>query len=322
MTDRPTFDPFAVLAAARSKSPAPDGCETFAALSQEPKTAINEEIEWVSSNFRNFAAFAGASDPRAASPSSLYLERKKDFSLSLQEVSHDEAPPLADRDRPGLSERAPTSAEAAKLRSNALSACNITENPRIAAAKVSQGPVRETGSEAIAGCVAAKDPETSDAALAGFEERAAFLEYECGLSRAEAETQAQAETANAPGRNARPGPVADTLAGWYVAFARLNPERPPCPGYRFGEWTGVYSRALAFLDTFGEQAEALGWTASRLFGVHETAGIVRVDACGALVLPVSGPVRAITATEVRFGHLTHRQKPGQPAGVPWWEWRR
>ncbi|MCJ2012674.1 hypothetical protein [Methylobacterium sp. J-076] len=66
----------------------------------------------------------------------------------------------------------------------------------------------------------------------------------------------------------------------------------------------------------------MGWTASRLFGVHPTAGIVRVDHCGALVLPVAGPVRAITATEVSFGHLTHREKLSQPQGVPWWEFGR
>jgi hypothetical protein len=73
------------------------------------------------------------------------------------------------------------------------------------------------------------------------------------------------------------------------------------------------------LDQFGPQALALGWTAARLFGVHREAGIIRVDACGALVLTLSGPVRAITATEVSFGHLTYREKPGQPEGVPWWE---
>ncbi|WP_175544146.1 hypothetical protein [Methylobacterium sp. UNC378MF] len=56
--------------------------------------------------------------------------------------------------------------------------------------------------------------------------------------------------------------------------------------------------------------------------MHETAGIVRVDACGALVLPITGPVRAITATEIAFGHLTHREKPGQPQGIPWWEFGR
>ena len=66
----------------------------------------------------------------------------------------------------------------------------------------------------------------------------------------------------------------------------------------------------------------MGWTASRLFGVHWAAGIVRVDHCGALVLPVSGTVRAITATEIRFDHLTYREKPGQPQGVPIWRFGR
>ena len=109
------------------------------------------------------------------------------------------------------------------------------------------------------------------------------------------------------------------LRKWRAGLAELSPDQPPCPGYRSDEWPRTLSRALAFLDTFGPPAEALGWTAARLFGVHPTAGIVRVDACGALVLPISGEVRAITATEIRFGHLTHREKPGQPAGVPWWE---
>ncbi|SDO59158.1 hypothetical protein SAMN05216360_1297 [Methylobacterium phyllostachyos] len=155
-----------------------------------------------------------------------------------------------------------------------------------------------------------------------FDERAAFLEYECGLSRAEAEAQARAETTIIPdGKNA-PAPTADGLAIWRAGLARLDYETAPCPGYRSDEWRSTLARAVAFLDQFGEQAEALGWTASRLFGVHETAGIVRVDACGALTLPVSEEVRAITDREVRFDHLTHREKPGQPQGVPWWEFGR
>lgn len=112
------------------------------------------------------------------------------------------------------------------------------------------------------------------------------------------------------------------LRKWRSALASLSPERAPCPGYRGDEWPRTLARALDFLDAFGVQAEALGWTAVRLFGVHRQAGIVRVDACGALALPISGPVRAITATEIAFGHLTHREKPGQPQGVPWWEFGR
>lgn len=114
----------------------------------------------------------------------------------------------------------------------------------------------------------------------------------------------------------------DGLRKWRSALAALSPERTPCPDYRGDEWARTLARAIDFLDTFGPQAEALGWTASRLFGVHPEAGIVRVDACGGLVLPISGPVRAITATEISFGHLTHREKPGQPEGVPWWEFGR
>lgn len=113
-----------------------------------------------------------------------------------------------------------------------------------------------------------------------------------------------------------------TLRKWRSCLSEMSPDQYPCPGYRGEEWRQVYARALSFLDQFGPQALALGWTAPRLFGVHREAGIVRVDACGGLVLPTSGPVRAITATEISFGHLTYREKPGQPAGVPWWEFGR
>ncbi|MDP4026329.1 hypothetical protein Q8W71_27270 [Methylobacterium sp. NEAU 140] len=127
-----------------------------------------------------------------------------------------------------------------------------------------------------------------------------------------------------------PLPAVDGLALWRAGLARLDPARPPCPGYRIndrtgaqsGEWSRVLARAVAFLNEFGEQAEALGWTAPRLFGAHAEAGIVRVDACGALALPIGGAVRAITATEISFGHLTYREKPGQPEGLPWWEFGR
>lgn len=119
--------------------------------------------------------------------------------------------------------------------------------------------------------------------------------------------------------NPVPLPASDSLALWRAGLDRLHSERPPCPGYRGDEWSRVLARAYAFLDRFGPQAEALGWTAARLFGTHREAGIARVDACGALTLP-GGEVRAITAKEVSFGHLTYREKPGQPVGVPWWEW--
>ena len=112
------------------------------------------------------------------------------------------------------------------------------------------------------------------------------------------------------------------LRKWISAVESLSPDTIPCPDYRLAEWAGTLSRALAFLSTFGPQAEALGWTAPRLFGVHPEAGIIRPDACGGLVLPLGGAVRAITDTEIRFDHLTYRTKPGQPEGVPVWGFGR
>ncbi|WP_342167064.1 hypothetical protein [Methylobacterium sp. SD21] len=171
-------------------------------------------------------------------------------------------------------------------------------------------------------------PGSLAAALPDFEERAAFLEYDCGLTRLAAEAQARAECQQAESAPLvlRPSltaiPREDGLALWRAGIVALSPAAIPCPGYRGDEWECIRSQALDFLDRFGPQAEALGWTAARLFGVHPVAGIVRVDTCGALVLPSAGAVRAIRATEVSFGHLTYREKPGQPQGVPIWEFGR
>lgn len=137
-----------------------------------------------------------------------------------------------------------------------------------------------------------------------------------------AEVSLSGSDATITGKNGVAEVSQEGLRKWRSALANLSPDHAPCPGYRGDEWPRTLARALDFLDAFGVQAEALGWTAVRLFGVHRQAGIVRVDACGALVLPISGPVRAITATEIAFGHLTHREKPGQPQGVPWWEFGR
>lgn len=195
------------------------------------------------------------------------------------------------------------------------------EMPAGSTACLSHSPIEKLGNW---------EKEGGNPALAGrhlpepptFDERAAFLEYECRLSRDEAEAQALAEC-EPPAAKLALGPAAlpqaDDLTLWRAGLALLSPHCAPCPGYRGGEWRQVYDRARTFLDTYGAQAEALGWTAPRLFGVHPVAGIVRVDACGALVLPAGGDVRALTATEIRFGHLTHREKPGQPEGVPLWE---
>jgi len=184
--------------------------------------------------------------------------------------------------------------------------------------------IEETGTDAPLRVLLtlASDPDVQLA----FDERAAFLEYECGLSRAEAEAQAANEIL--PGLPpASPAPIPAPPAGsdravWTAGLARLTPHRAPCPDYRGDEWPRVLANAHAFLDTFGAQAEGLGWRTHELFGVHPEIGTVRPDYCGALTLGVGGPVRLVTAGEIRFGDLTHRRLPGQPQGVPIWEFGR
>lgn len=156
-----------------------------------------------------------------------------------------------------------------------------------------------------------------------FDERAAFLEYECGLTREQAEAQAQAERDAGAAPDIADGlPQTDGLDLWRAGLARLAPHEVPCPDYRPRIWSAVHTRALAFLDAFGAQAEALGWTAPRLFGVHPEIGTVRVDYCGGLVLGLGGEVSAITPTEIHFHNLTHYTKPGQSEGVPIWRFGR
>ncbi len=84
-------------------------------------------------------------------------------------------------------------------------------------------------------------------------------------------------------------------------------------------WEKIRESAIAFVDQFGDEAVALRWTAADLFGVHPSAGVIRVDHCGALM--ISGErVRAIESDRIRFGLTTYyRDLPGRPVGVPVWE---
>ncbi|AWB26204.1 hypothetical protein DA075_35640 (plasmid) [Methylobacterium currus] len=109
------------------------------------------------------------------------------------------------------------------------------------------------------------------------------------------------------------------LREWRAGLNRLSPDRIPCPDYRPEEWAAVLANAWGFLDRFGAQAEALGWQTHELFGVHLTHGTIRVDHCGAIVLVVGGPVRAVTADAIRFERVTYRRRPLAPVGVPIWE---
>lgn len=317
MMERPVFDPFAALAAARGQKTLAEPPKTFAELSQTTEPAFDETNQGLDDNFAAFATFAGGRGAATGSRPSLYLERKKDFSLSLQAVSHGSSRPWLTKGKDEERVGAAPPAKAAILRSEGLSDCATWETAETASAKVSQrddcgGSTRLSPEDAAA--------KVFEAQLA-FDERAAFLEYECGLSRVDAETQARSEikaTANTAREPERSAPQPNTVEGWRAGLASLNPHRAPCRDYRGSEWSRVLSNAIDFLDAFGTEAHALGWQTHELFGVHPEIGTVRPDYCGALVLGVGGPVRQVTVNEIRFGHLTHHKLPGKPQGVPIW----
>ncbi|TXN11356.1 hypothetical protein FV219_05455 [Methylobacterium sp. WL122] len=121
---------------------------------------------------------------------------------------------------------------------------------------------------------------------------------------------------------ASPAPIRRTpsdVQGWRDALEGMKPTTAPCPGMTGARWEKMREAAIAFLDEFGDEAAALGWTTAELFGVHPTAGFIRVDHCGALM--ISGErVRAIEPDKIRFGMTTYyRNLPGRPVGVPVWE---
>ena len=104
---------------------------------------------------------------------------------------------------------------------------------------------------------------TQEARCDRFEERAAILEFDEGLSRAEAEAIARREM----------------MAGIYddmqaardpVSYASaLAVLRAECPAYvDAADWQQAMEDARRFVNQWGKQAEALGWAPADLFGLH------------------------------------------------------
>lgn len=116
-------------------------------------------------------------------------------------------------------------------------------------------------------------------------------------------------------------PIPSEADAWREAFGALKPGTAPCYGLEGSRWGQIREAAIEFLDQFGNEAAALGWTTLDLFGVHPTAGVIRVDHCGALML--SGErVRAVESNRILFGMTTYyRNVPGRPSGVPVWAFR-
>lgn len=125
------------------------------------------------------------------------------------------------------------------------------------------------------------------------------------------------------------------VASWRAGVMSLPDDRIPCPGMiwkepgpggRFGVWAGVRTMMLRFVEHWGEEAAALGWSTDSLFGVHSLAGALRADSVGALVTINPRKVIAMderTITLERNGSRQVFRGLTNPAeSLPIWEfWR-
>jgi len=102
-----------------------------------------------------------------------------------------------------------------------------------------------------------------------------------------------------------------------------------CPDHVEPErWRQALADTDAFLSEWGEQAEALGWTARDLFGLHEVPPnphpsyrrLSRYDCTGLIWLLQGRPVVALTeataAIRMPTGSITTYRKHGKPAYGP------
>lgn len=121
-------------------------------------------------------------------------------------------------------------------------------------------------------------------------------------------------------------------ADWRANIERLPLHRVPAPGLlwiepgpngREGVWTAVREAMLRFVDDWGAQAAALGWSTVQLFGVHRTRGAIRADSLGALVSLYPQTVLAIDATTITLGRraarATYRGMTNEADSIPLWE---
>jgi hypothetical protein len=105
-------------------------------------------------------------------------------------------------------------------------------------------------------------------------------------------------------RVTKPPLPTDPVKRWRQCFARLDPARDPCAGFRTGGWPRVHNVISTFLASpFAKQAADAGWTDRELFDVHPEVGVARPNACGALMTNAYGsPVTQVTPQLIRFAN--------------------
>ena len=81
-------------------------------------------------------------------------------------------------------------------------------------------------------------------------------------------------------------------------FAR--PQAQPPAEVPRERWDQFINDAGLFFDQWGKQAEALGWRAEDLFGLHPDAPMARYDRMGLIWMLHGEPVINITATTAKL----------------------
>jgi hypothetical protein len=144
-----------------------------------------------------------------------------------------------------------------------------------------------------------------------FEERAAIIEHDAGLTRQEAETLAAREQGFADADSLH-GEMVRRWAAEIERLAKLSAVSPEC--------AAALKRARAFIDQgWALQAARLGWGETELFGVCPRKPWARLDRKG---VAFSGAAQAVTADAVAYvGNLRrYRAQVNNGGGaIPIWE---
>jgi hypothetical protein len=114
----------------------------------------------------------------------------------------------------------------------------------------------------------------------------------------------------------RSAPPIEVVADWVAGVSRLS-AMPPPHSYPKHAWKQLIVDAERFLGDWAEQAAALGWPASELFGCHRRAPWGRVQAMGLVLLLHGRELAALTAAEAvirtRTGvRQTYRRRTRDP----------
>jgi hypothetical protein len=76
--------------------------------------------------------------------------------------------------------------------------------------------------------------------------------------------------------------------------------RPPETGVSLASWQQLLIDLQVFLNRWGAQAAALGWSTLNLFGVHRSRPLARYDAMGLVLLLDGAQVVAMTEDSAKI----------------------